>query len=378
MPSIEQTSSFSPSIPLATMPLVSPNALLHAHLKQARPLRPSNRTTAEARPIQLNVGSLTHCNGSSVIRIGATTIVCGIRAEILPVGEIPSYRVTKSSDRDRESTKQEGHEQNGDEDEEGNYSPIQLYNLLVPNLELSTGCSPSHPANTAPSIEAQSLSQRLLSLLHTTRLVRASDLEITYNPPPENQEDSELGISASPQLKAYWTIYIDMLCISHGGSLFGAAWMAMYAALKDALVPRAWWDMDSEEILCSPHVDDAKRLNLRGLPVPSNFGIFVPEKRTLDIETIKTGEKDEFWILMDTDAFEEQVCSETGCITVDCIAGETEDMSIVRIEKSGGPVVDVEKLTQIAEFAKVRWKQWKTVLDRVMSEAAAGVSARPK
>ncbi|EXJ62482.1 hypothetical protein A1O7_02919 [Cladophialophora yegresii CBS 114405] len=341
-------------IPVSAMPLVSPNALLYAHLKQTPPRRRSNRDPSEPRPIQLNVGSLTHCNGSSLVKVGATTIVCGVRAEILPVSEIPSFRVTKSSDQNRRKPVRriDGGESSDDED---GYSPIQLYNLLVPNIELATGCSPKHPAGTAPSVEAQSISQRLLSLLHTSRLVKTSDLEIIYTPPKESQ-DLELGINADPEIKAYWTLYIDMMCISHGGSIFDAAWLALFAALRDCLLPQAWWDIDSEQVLCSAATEDAGKLELRGMPVPSSWGVFVPEERSLDMQN---GDPERFWILMDTDAFEEESCKESGCITVDC---SNNADSILRIEKSGGPVIEIEQLEQIAGFAKRRWQQWRDVL----------------
>jgi exosome complex component RRP43 len=335
------------------MPLVSTNALLHAHLKQDPPRRTSNRAPSEPRPIQLNTGSLTHCNGSSLIKIGATTIVCGVRAEILPVSEIPSFRVTKSSERGRTKPA----EQSGDdEDEEENeHSPIQLYNLLVPNIELATGCSPAHPAGTAPSVEAQSLSQRLLSLLHSSKLVRTKDLEIIHTPSAESR-DLDLGIDADPEIKAYWVLYIDMMCISHGGSLFDASWMALYSALRNALLPKAWWDIDTEQILCSAETDEARNLRLRGMPVPSSFGVFVP-----DAEFIIGAGEDRYWLLMDMDSLEEETCEEIGCITVDRSDGN--DM-ILRIEKSGGVNIEVEQMVEIAGFAKRRWEQWKAVLEK--------------
>jgi exosome complex component RRP43 len=288
------------------------------------------------------------------VKIGATTIVCGVRAEVLPVSEIPSFRVTKSSGKDRRKPVRR---KNGGEtsDEEEGYSPIQLYNLLVPNIELATGCAPRHPAGTAPSVEAQSISQRLLSLLHASQLVKSSDLEVIYTPPEESR-DLELGINADPEIKAYWTLYIDMMCISYGGSIFDAAWLALFAALKDCSLPKAWWDVDSEQVLCSAAVEDTRKLGLRGMPVASSWGVFVPEERLLNMQN---EEPDRYWILMDMDAFEEESCEETGCITLDC---SNEADSILRIEKSGGSVIDVAHLEQINGFAKRRWQQWRDVL----------------
>ncbi|KAK5272279.1 hypothetical protein LTR99_010617 [Exophiala xenobiotica] len=346
------------SIPPSAMPLISPNALLHAHLKQSPPRRPSNRAPSEVRPVQLNVGSLTHCNGSSLVKIGATTIVCGVRAEILPVSEIPSFRVTKTSAAYNPSAPVARDNRYVDGEQEDEYGAVPLYHLVVPNIELATGCSPKHPANTAPSVEAQSISQRLLSLLHTSQLVRTSDLEIIYTPPAETQ-DTELGINADPQLKAYWTLYIDMMCISYGGSIFDAAWLALCAALKDTSLPKAWWDQDLEQVLCSAEVEDAHNLRLRGMPVPSTFGVFIPEQRLVTVN----GGDDQYWILMDMDGFEEEACIESGTITVDA-GGNAESLLILRIEKSGGPSIDVEQMIKIVTFAERRQRQWKDVLEK--------------
>ncbi|KAK4945603.1 hypothetical protein LTR10_015222 [Elasticomyces elasticus] len=237
---------------------------------------------------------------------------------------------------------------------------IPLYHLVVPNIELATGCSPKHPANTAPSVEAQSISQRLLSLLHTSQLVRSSDLEIIYTPPAETQ-DTELGIDGDPQLKAYWTLYIDMMCISYGGSILDAAWLALYAALKDTLLPKAWWDADLEQVLCSTEASDAHKLRLRGMPVPSSFGVFVPEQRL----TRGGAEENQYWVLMDMDGFEEDSCIETGAITVDG-GGADGSLSLLRIEKSGGSVLGAQNMGEIASFAERRWYQWKDVLDNAL------------
>jgi exosome complex component RRP43 len=297
-----------------------------------------------------------------LIKIGSTTIVCGVRTEILPVSEIPSFRVNKTSQsytpappvrRDDRYQEEVGNE--------GENAAIPLYHLLVPNIELATGCSPKHPANTAPSDEAQSLSQRLLSLLHTSQTVRTRDLEIIYTPPSESQ-DPDLGIDTDPQLKAYWVLYIDMVCISHGGSIFDAAWLAMYAALRNTMIPKAWWDADLEHIVCSPEIADARKLNLKGMPVPSSFGVFVPEKRTL----VNQGESEtSHWILIDTDSFEEESSAEYGTITVD-VSGGKDLATVLRIEKNGGSIIGVDDIENITTYAEKRWHQWKDALNNAL------------
>jgi exosome complex component RRP43 len=323
------------------MPLISPSSLLHAHLARDPPLRPSKRLPAQSRPIALNISSLTHANGSSLIRIGDTAVVCGVRAEILPVSEIANYR-TKQTPSTPESN-------SGVSDED--YTEVTNNNLLVPNIELSTGCSPNHLSGSPPSLEAQSLSQRLLSLLHISRLVSVLDLQIYYEPPDIELED---GSESGRELKAYWTLYIDILVISYGGGIFDAAWFALYATLKDTILPRARWDMDLQSVICSPEIREGKRLRLRGCPVPLSFGVFIPDKTTSGPVKAKS------WILCDTDTFEDDCCAEKGTVTVD--AGVEEGWNLVKVEKSGGGRAGRSELKDLVELAGVRWKEWNKVL----------------
>lgn len=209
----------------------------------------------------------------------------------------------------------------GCREDDDDYSEITQYNLLVPNVELSTGCAPQHIPGSPPSVEAQSISQRLLSLLHTSKLVPPDDLRIFYYLPPTGPRSNVDITAGTPidqtvagdrgpeegagdvngkqqkELKAFWTLYIDVLCISHGGSgsVFDASWFSILAALRDTVLPRAWWDADTEQVLCSPLRSEAKRLGFgvtrrrKGsgdnchrhicCPVPLNWGVFVPERR---------------------------------------------------------------------------------------------------
>lgn len=254
------------------MPLISPHALLHTSLSQEPPLRPSNRKASQCRPISINTSSLTHANGSTLIRIGQTTAVCGVRAEILPIHDIANYRVNKSlSNQPLQSSEEDSPEAD---------SLVRTHNLLVPNLELSTGCSPFHLPGSPPSQEAQSLSQRLLSLLHTSHLVRLSDLCIYDESPTDLEHALSDDTDAPPEreLKAFWVLYIDTVVINHDGNLFDACALAMFSALKDTLLPRAWWDADAESVLCSPDKVQAKGLRLRGCPVPMSFAVFKSSK----------------------------------------------------------------------------------------------------
>ena len=65
----------------------------------------------------------------------------------------------------------------------GKEEGIRELGLLVPNVELSTGCSPAHLPGQAPGSLAQTLARRVQSLLYTSNLISAEDLRITYRPP---------------------------------------------------------------------------------------------------------------------------------------------------------------------------------------------------
>jgi exosome complex component RRP43 len=57
-----------------------PKAYLERFL--ANNFRPDRREAAEWRDIFLHVGSISTADGSALVRLGETTIVCGVKAEI--------------------------------------------------------------------------------------------------------------------------------------------------------------------------------------------------------------------------------------------------------------------------------------------------------
>lgn len=310
---------------------VSPHPFLQAHLSASKTaLRANGRAAHEFRAPGINTGSLTHSNGSAVVRLGNTSVVCGVRAEILKDEDTPGTSspaaVNASGEVDSDT----------DEDTEGD--EVEQLHLLVPNVELSTGSTPAHIPGNAPSTFAQSLITRLRSLLHSTHVLRAHDLRITYTP-TTNPEDPEAA--PETEVKGYWVLYLDVFFISIDGNAFDAAWLSILAALKNTKLPRAFFDEEFEGILCSDDPREARGLRLRGLPVPSSFAVFEGRGEG-------DGEVGEQWVLSDPDAFEESVCRETVTITVD-------EAVIRRVEKSGGGVVGRQKMKELVKRATERW-----------------------
>lgn len=314
------------SFPRATFAKLTPGPFLLAHLKQDTPTRPSGRTPDEFRQPSINTGSLTNSDGSAVVRVGDTAIVCGVRAEILLASDIPH---PPRKDLDADDT-------------------VAELGLLVPNFELSTGCSPAHLPGNPPSTLAQALSYRLLSLLHTSHLVQPTDLKIQYTEPATDEEIPDEG----PQVvtKAYWTLYIDILCIALDGNPFDAAWSAVLAALQNTALPNAWWDPDREQILCSPEPAEAHKLRFNELPISSTFAVFSMES------PMKRPDQAQHWVLADPDGFEEDVCKESLTIVVNGKGG------ILKIEKSGGAFLGREAMKRCGHIAEQRWKAWNEVL----------------
>lgn len=318
---------------------VSPHPFLQAHLSASKPaLRANGRSAQDYRFPGVNLGSLTHSNGSAVVRLGNTSVVCGVRAEMLREEDTPSTSapaaVTASGFLDDE------------EEGEGEADEVETLGLLVPNVELSTGSTPTHIPGNAPSAAQQSLITRLRSLLHATRLVRASDLRITHTP-TTNAEDPD----AAPQtvVKGYWVLYLDVFFISIDGGAFDAAWLAVLAALGNTRLPRAFWDEEFEGVLCDDDVEQASRLHLRGLPVACSFAVFEGRGEG-------EGEEGGQWVLSDPDAFEEGVCKEVVTLTVD-------EGCIRRVEKRGGGVVGRGVMKGLVERAGGRWGVVRGVLE---------------
>ena len=270
-----------------------------------------------------------------MVRIGDTAAVCGIRPEILKASDIPHpYRSI-------------GGNEHQDEFDAASQE-IQELGLLIPNLELSTGCSPAHLPGNAPGTLAQSLTQRLLSLLHVSKLVDGRDLRIQYQSPIT--DDDLPDQPPVPETKAYWALYIDILFISLDGNPFDAAWAAVLAALNNTKLPKAWWDPDHETVLCSDKASEAKKLALNGLPIASTFAVFStanPQRKIGQAES---------WVLADPDAFEHDLCDESVTIVVG------GDKKILKIEKNGGGVVGREKVREIVGLATERWSDWDRVI----------------
>ncbi|PHH75485.1 hypothetical protein CDD82_4432 [Ophiocordyceps australis] len=324
-----------------TFAKLSPYAYLLANLKPTdslvQPARSNGRAPDEARSPAVNLSSLSHAQGSAVVRFGDTTVICGLRAESILTRDIPNYRASNTD------------------------SELSDYDLLVPNIELATGSAPQFLPGAPPSTLAQTLSTRLYSLLHSSKLIDPHDLRIWHTAPTEplavTQDDAMDGVTGAGGDKfvaAYWVLYIDIFFISFDGNPFDAAWAATLAALGDTKIPVARYDHDREVVVCSNK--DPKPLTLCGTPVACTSVVFTgrPTDRPTD---------GSFWLLVDPDSLEETLCDESITVVVDC----TKDTKILSISKHGG-VALAPKLLASKEFLACATQRWRDVSAAIKSK----------
>lgn len=371
-PAVSQTHSTpNLSIPASVLPQVAPSTYLLSHLISAAAARPSGRTPFQTRPVDLNTASLTNANGSALVRLGNTSILCGVRAEILDTRDIANYRPLnghRGVKRKRDVTGSTAHglSPSGvdfaeDSSDENNFEVVQ-HSLIVPNIELQTGASPQpayQASSGAPSALAQSLTHRILSTIRSTNLIRANDLRI-YGPDISSIEEGSAADDIPDILRGYYVLYIDILVLSHDGSIFDAAFMALLAALRNTILPKAVFDNDRDQIICSSDLQQFKRLNLkRASPVALSWKVFVDTEE----------EKGRPWILLDPDAFEEDsgACSEGGTIIVDNT--NDNETKILKLEKNGGPSLRTDVLEAIVMAASKRWIEWRKTLAKADATA---------
>ncbi|BGP37150.1 hypothetical protein JCM10450v2_001056 [Rhodotorula kratochvilovae] len=207
-------------------------------------IRPDGRSAAKGehecwRDASVNTGSVSTAPSSALVRLGKTSVVCGITLEVAP----PDL-----------ARPNEG--------------------FIVPNVDLSPLCSPRfHPG--PPADEAQVLSARLRDILISSNVLPLSSLVI------------EPG-------KAVWVVYIDVVCLNYDGGVLDAAVLAAVGALRSLVFPEAAIDVDTNEAVCE-RVTDAhpgSRIPPASEPYSVSFGVFhgtlLPDPTLFEAELCST------------------------------------------------------------------------------------------
>ncbi|KAH9958231.1 ribosomal protein S5 domain 2-type protein [Russula dissimulans] len=159
------------------------------------------------RDISVHLGPISTADGSALVRLGHTTIVCGVKAEIA--------------------------EPDLGQPTEG---------FLVPNIDLPAMCAPRFKPGP-PSEEGQVLSDRLASTITAAGVLPLSALCIQ----PE---------------RAAWVLYLDATCINYDGNVFDAALIAMVAALKNTTLPEATYNEETGLTTCTRKIRTSLPINV--------------------------------------------------------------------------------------------------------------------
>lgn len=169
------------------------------------------------RPIAINVNSIDTADGSSIVKIGNTTIVCGIKAEL--------------------SAPKASEQENG---------------FIVPNIELTPLCSSKFRPGP-PTEEAQVYSRCLADIIN-------------------NSECLDLKQLCIEKEKLVWVLYCDLSCFDHDGCILDASIIAIISALKTLKLPRVNYDPDTN--IYKVEEDVRTSIEIKSIPVSTSFIVF--------------------------------------------------------------------------------------------------------
>ncbi|XP_026797542.3 exosome complex component RRP43 [Pangasianodon hypophthalmus] len=190
--------------------------------------RPDGRELGEFRPTTLNTGSISTADGSALVKIGNTTVVCGIKAELaVPAADAPDK------------------------------------GYIVPNVDLPPLCS-SRFRPGPPGEQAQVASQFIADVIDDSNIIKKEDLCIEKS-------------------KLCWVLYCDIMCLDYDGNLLDACLITLLAALKNAQLPKV--TINKETDLAEVDMQHKSHLQINKHPVASSFAVFDDEVIIVDPTT---------------------------------------------------------------------------------------------
>ncbi|XP_078457000.1 exosome complex component RRP43 isoform X1 [Lampetra planeri] len=179
--------------------------------------RPDGRELGEFRVTTLNIGSLSTADGSALVKVGNTTVICGVKGELAaPTSEAPDQ------------------------------------GFIVPNLELPPLCSPRFRPGP-PGEQAQAASQFLADVIDSSHIIALQDLCI------------EKG-------KLAWVLYCDLMCLDYDGNILDACSIALLAALQNLTLPKV--GVSQETGLAQVTMQERLPVKVGNHPVSTSFSIF--------------------------------------------------------------------------------------------------------
>jgi len=187
-------------------------------------VRPDGRSLNKTRKTKITTGSISTADGSSFIKMGNTSVIAGVIAEIGPP--------TSTTDAKKK---------NGE---------------IYVNLEMNPICSPRIRSGRPPD-EAQENSEFLTKLIKELKIV---DWEGIYVESDKKIEDQ----------KYVWHLYVDLYVLNHDGNIKDASLIATLFALNNTSLPAI--KIENDQVLCDAEKPKTK-LKITQFPIPSSFAI---------------------------------------------------------------------------------------------------------
>ncbi|XP_054442546.1 exosome complex component RRP43 [Pteronotus mesoamericanus] len=179
--------------------------------------RPDGRELGEFRATTVNVGSIGTADGSALVKLGNTAVICGVKAELaVPPPDAPDK------------------------------------GYVVPNVDLPPLCS-SRFRPGPPGEEAQAASQFIADVVENSQAVRREDLCIAPG-------------------KLAWVLYCDLICLDYDGNVLDACTFALLAALNNVQLPEV--TINEETALAEVNLRKKRYLTIRTHPVATSFAVF--------------------------------------------------------------------------------------------------------
>lgn len=154
-------------------------------------------------------------DGSAIVKLGNTAVVCGIKAELAE---------PKATEPDR--------------------------GFIVPNIELTPLCASKFRPG-APTEEAQTLALNLNDIVSQSRCFALKDLCIARE-------------------RLVWVLYCDVVCLNYDGCVLDAAVLAVMTALQTLTLPVVTYNTELRTYKVE-HENRVKKFTLDSTPVSSTF-----------------------------------------------------------------------------------------------------------
>ncbi|KAB7497475.1 Exosome complex component RRP43 [Armadillidium nasatum] len=203
--------------------VIEPDSFYRSFIEKQQ--RPDERKWLEARPVTLKVSSITTADGSATVRLGNTTVVCGVKAEI----SVPDLREPNKG-------------------------------FIIPNIELHPCCSPTVKTGP-PGEKAMVTSQFLAKVIESCNVIDKKTLCIVPN-------------------KLSWCLYCDVICLDYDGNLGDASLLALVAALQDTTLPKVEFDEETEKIVVEN--EKTEKLKVLSRPISTTITLYSSDIHLLD------------------------------------------------------------------------------------------------